>query len=168
MAEETRRDEAREDDIPDDEALRSFLGTSSFGKQAKTANIAAQINRSKREPAVAVGAEPQESLERFEASAGSEGDDDNQASDDEDGDDDDDDEDEEDEFPVSHELVIKTHERAITTATLDPSGTRLITGSTDCTLKFHDFASMTPNTIRAFKSVDPSAAKGSANVETHP
>ena len=38
-------------------------------------------------------------------------------------------------------------------------GERLVTGSTDCTLKLHDFASMTPTTLRAFKSVDPSASK---------
>ncbi|KAH0243431.1 WD40 repeat-like protein, partial [Aureobasidium melanogenum] len=42
------------------------------------------------------------------------------------------------------------------------------TGSNDCTLKFHDFASLTPSTIRAFKSVDPSSVKGSASSETHP
>jgi len=88
--------------------------------------------------------------------------------DDDDDDDDDDDEDDEDEFPTSHEMVIKTHDRAVTATTLDPSGTRLITGSMDCTLKFHDFASMTPTTIRAFKSVDPTATKGAANTETHP
>ena len=44
----------------------------------------------------------------------------------------------------------------------------MITGSTDCTLKLHDFATMTPNTLRAFKSVDPTATKASANSETHP
>ncbi|KAF2484545.1 WD repeat protein [Neohortaea acidophila] len=65
-------------------------------------------------------------------------------------------------------MVIKTHERAVTAATLDPSGARLVTGSMDCSLKFHDFASMTPTTIRAFKSVDPTATKASANVEAHP
>lgn len=44
----------------------------------------------------------------------------------------------------------------------------MITGSTDCTIKLHDFASMTPTTLRAFKSVDPTAPKASANTETHP
>ncbi|KAB8250235.1 hypothetical protein BDV35DRAFT_377514 [Aspergillus flavus] len=82
-------------------------------------------------------------------------------------DDSDSDDEDEDEFPVSHELVLKTHERAVTTLTVDPSGSRLITGSTDCTIKLHDFASMTPSTVRAFKSVDPTAKKQSALQEAH-
>ncbi|OGM50162.1 WD repeat protein, partial [Aspergillus bombycis] len=86
---------------------------------------------------------------------------------DNDSDDSDSDDDDEDEFPVSHELVLKTHERAVTTLTVDPSGSRLITGSTDCTIKLHDFASMTPSTVRAFKSVDPTAKKQSAAQEAH-
>lgn len=81
---------------------------------------------------------------------------------------DDDDSEDEEEYPISHEIVFKTQERAITTITVDPAGSRMITGSTDCTLKLHDFATMTPNTLRAFKSVDPTASKTSANSETHP
>ena len=135
-----------------DESLRNFLPTS-FGKQALTANIQAQIDQSKRKTI-------NESKQL--AAKGSESDRD------EDSDDDDGDSDEEDEFPVSHELLIKTHDRAITSISLDHSGSRLVTGSNDCTLKLHDFAAMTPTTVRAFKSVDPSAAKSSANSETHP
>ncbi|KAI1324295.1 WD repeat domain-containing protein [Xylariaceae sp. FL0255] len=66
-------------------------------------------------------------------------------------------------------MVIKTHDRAVTTLSLDPAGGRLISGSIDCTVKLHDFSSMTPTTIRAFKSVDPFEGKSSsANSETHP
>lgn len=83
-------------------------------------------------------------------------------------DDSDDDSEDEDDHPGSHEIVFKTQERAVTTITVDPSGSRMITGSIDCTLKLHDFATLTPNTIRAFKSVDPTASKSSANSETHP
>ena len=136
--------------VEEDEGLKQFLPTA-FGKQTKEANVAAQIERTKRaapEPAP-IGPGPH-----------SGGDDSSHDSDQ--------DSDEDDEFPVSHELVLKTHERAITTLTVDPSGSRLITGSTDCTIKLHDFASMTPTTLRAFKSVDPTAAKASANAETHP
>ena len=136
--------------VEEEEGLKQFL-PQGFGKQAKEANVAAQIEGTKRaapEPA-ALG-----------SGSHSSGEDNSQDSDD--------DSDEDDEFPVSHELVLKTHERAITTLTVDPSGSRLITGSTDCTVKFHDFASMTPTTLRAFKSVDPTAAKASANTETHP
>ncbi|TVY75890.1 putative WD repeat-containing protein [Lachnellula suecica] len=150
-------DDEYEVDAPDlaaDDPMRSFL-PQSFGKKAKGADVAAQIERSKRptdsKPPVAAIQEKDDQEQE-------------QSSDD----DSDDDSDDEDEYPVSHELVLKTHDRAVTTATLDPAGSRLISGSTDCTLKFHDFASMTPTTLRAFKSVDPSESKTSTNSETHP
>ena len=126
------------EDSEDEDALKKFLPTG-FGKQTAEANVAAQLEKSKR--AVPL-------------------------KEDDDGSDSDDSED--DEFPVSHELVLKTHDRAITTLTVDPSGTRLVSGSTDCTIKLHDFSSMTPTTLRAFKSVDPTASKASASSETHP
>ena len=162
----------------DEEAFKKFFPTS-FGKQARTTNVNAQVDRSKRSE-VSVkpdgdGAKALTDSAETEAQddAGHQnkppkadnGDDDDDDSDDED--DDSDDEDDEDEFPVSHELLIKTHERAVTTMTVDPSGSRLMTGSNDCSLKLHDFASMTPTTIRSFKSVDPSSKKQSAAQETH-
>ncbi|KAL8916727.1 MAG: hypothetical protein Q9172_006182 [Xanthocarpia lactea] len=154
----------QEDDIEveEDEALKNFL-PGGFGKQEKEVNVALQFERSKRQNQGTSALGDGRNLE--EAGEG------NGASrlDDSDGDDDDDDDsEEEDEYPVSHELVLKTHERPITSMTLDPSGSRLITASTDCTVKFHDFASMTPTTLRAFKSVDPTATKSSASSETHP
>lgn len=145
-----------EDDVTfDDEALRSFL-PASFGKQSRASDPSAQIDLSRRN--VVVEGRAITGPRNDNDSNDQDDDDDNKGSDEED----------EDEFPVSHELLIKTHDRPVTTATLDPSGARLITGSNDCTLKFHDFSSMTPTTIRAFRSVDPTATKGSANVETHP
>ncbi|MCJ1362473.1 hypothetical protein MMC16_001576 [Acarospora aff. strigata] len=149
-----------EDEISiEDDALRGFLPTS-FGKQSKEANVAAQIDRTKRNPK---DDNKQIGLEHHgrEQVKDSENDDDRDE-------DSDDQSDEEDEFPVSHELVLKTHERAVTTITVDPSGSRLISGSNDCTIKLHDFASMTPTTLRAFKSVDPTVTKASSNSETHP
>lgn len=150
-----------EDDIivEENEDLKNFLPTG-FGKQAQKADVSRQLEKSKRK--VVVEPSPSAQIED-ESSPGKKSDEES-----DDDDDDDDDSDEEDEFPVSHELVLKTHERAITTLTVDPSGSRLITGSTDCTIKFHDFASMTPTTLRAFKSVDPTTTKASANSETHP
>ncbi|KAF4629099.1 hypothetical protein G7Y89_g9051 [Cudoniella acicularis] len=158
-------------ELAEDDPMREFL-PQAFGKKKKEADVAAQIGRTKRvvekapapAPAPAIrskedGGATRDRLRQEPASKDYGSDDDN---------DDDSDESEDDEFPVSHELVLKTHERAVTTATLDPSGSRLITGSIDCTLKLHDFASMTPTTLRAFKSVDPSASKTSANSETHP
>ncbi|OGE57320.1 hypothetical protein PENARI_c002G01883 [Penicillium arizonense] len=153
----------------DEEAFNKFF-PSSFGKQEKSVDVDSQINRSKRAD---VSAQPTLEGNQLGAStsappAQAEGNGDEKKDDDDDSDDSDDDsDDDEDEFPVSHELVLKTHERAVTTMTVDPSGARLITGSTDCTLKLHDFASMTPSTIRAFKSVDPSLKKQSAAQDTH-
>lgn len=139
------------DSSVDDEALRGLL-PASFGKQSRTANVEAQIDQSRRIPK-ADGKGHQSASSTSGASAS-----DGHSDDDED----------EDEYPVSHEMLIRTHEKAVTAATLDPSGSRLITGSSDRTLKFHDFASLTPSTIRAFKSVDPTATKTSQNVEAHP
>jgi WD40 repeat protein len=132
----------------DEDALRQFMPTS-FGKQDKSVNIEAQIEGARRKIVV----------EGKEAAA--------EKSDGDSDDDSDDDEEEEDEFPVSHELVIKTHDRAVTTIALDPSGTRLVTGSNDCTLKLHDLSAMTPTTIRAFKTVDPFTTKPSQTAEAH-
>lgn len=154
----------------DEEAFSKFF-PSSFGKKEKTVDVETQLNRSKRAEVSAPKAddEAQDTTTTDAASEKKQHQEpkDNDDDDSDDSDDDDSDDDDEDEFPVSHEMVLNTHERAVTTLTLDPSGARLITGSTDCTLKLHDFASMTPSTIRAFKSVDPSLKKASAAQDTH-
>ncbi len=137
----------------EDGKLRSLF-PSSFGGGEKGTDIDAQIERSKR---------PTESRKIKQEESDSKSSNDGIDSDDEDSE-----EDEDDEFPTSHELIFRTQERAVTTITVDPAGSRMITGSTDSTIKLHDFASMTPTTLRAFKSVDPSAGKASANAETHP
>ncbi|KOS17800.1 putative WD repeat-containing protein [Escovopsis weberi] len=169
-------DEDFEVEIPElaeDDPMRAFLPTS-FGKKSKEANIAAQIDRSRRNidaaPAAAVlGGK----VEQSKTNASRDDDNDNDEDDDDDSDSDDSDDsdasDDEDEFPVSHELVLKTQERAVTTVSLDLAGGRLATASLDCTIKLHDFASMTPTTLRAFRTVDPYAAKrAAATAESHP
>ena len=140
--------------VEEDEALKQFL-PNGFGRQTKEADVARQLEKSKRPTTstATIKDVPQENRKgNYESSNG----------------DSEDDSSEDDEFPISHELVLKTHDRPITTITVDPSGSRFITGSTDHTIKFHDFASMTPNTLHAFKSVDPAATKASASSETHP
>ncbi|EFY93356.1 WD domain, G-beta repeat containing protein [Metarhizium acridum CQMa 102] len=151
-------------DLAEDDPMRAFLPTS-FGKKSKEANIAAQIDRSKRnadskaragalDARISEGKKPQPK---------------GSSSDSDDSDDDSDDSDDGDEYPVSHELVLKTHNRAVTTVSLDPSGGRLLTASLDCVINFHDFASMTPTTLRAFKTVDPyETKKSAATAESHP
>jgi WD repeat-containing protein 70 len=151
-----------EDIMPEDDSIRAFL-PSAFGKASKESNIAAQIDRSKRivERPVAQKVTTKEMPNRSQSDSDADSDDGSDESDESDDDDDD--------FPVSHELVLKTHEKAVTTVSLDPAGSRMITGSLDATLKLHDFASMTPTTLRAFRSVDPWETKASAaSSESHP
>jgi WD40 repeat protein len=133
----------------DDQAMRQYM-PSEFGKKDGTVNVEAQIARAKR------AVVDESKLDKKDAESDKDSDDDS-----------DDDSDEEDEFPVSHELIIKTHERAITTIALDASGTRMITGSNDCTLKLHDLSALTPSTIRAFKTVDPFVTRPSQQAESH-
>lgn len=134
-----------------DEDFSGYLPTS-FGGGSGGFDAEAQIEKARRQASENDKAKGKEKSE----------------SSDDDSDSDDDDSDDEDEFPTSHELVFKTHERPVTTITVDSSGSRMITGSTDCTIKLHDFASMVPNTLRAFKSVDPTFSKDSSSSETHP
>ena len=141
-----------EDNSDRDDFAKSL--PTSFGGGSTSFDVNAQIERTRRIPAKKPSTKPNNDSDG--------------ASDGSDSDDDDDEDEEEDEYPVSHGLVFKTHERAVTTITVDPSGSRMITGSTDCTIKLHDFASMTPTTLRAFKSVDPTATKNPASSETHP
>ncbi|TDZ68303.1 putative WD repeat-containing protein [Colletotrichum trifolii] len=155
-------------ELAEDDPMRAFL-PASFGKKSKEANIAAQIDRSRRvaeKPSVEASREgsagPQaigQSKKKSDSDNDSDSDSDSASDDSEDGDD----------YPVSHELVLKTHERAVTTVTLDPAGGRLVSASLDCKINLHDFASMTPSTLRAFRSVDPWETKAAAaSAESHP
>ncbi|KUJ12971.1 WD40 repeat-like protein [Mollisia scopiformis] len=157
-------DEDFDVEVPELEGDFAAFAPQAFGKKSREADVAAQIGRTKRTTGDAPGPTKQDGEQQRLAQEPASKDGDS----DDDDDSDDSDQSDDDEFPVSHELVLKTHERAVTTTALDPSGGRLVTGSTDCSLKLHDFASMTPTTLRAFKSVDPSASKTSANSETHP
>ncbi|GAP89301.1 putative WD repeat domain-containing protein [Rosellinia necatrix] len=149
-------------DLAEDDPMRAFL-PASFGKKSKDTDIAAQMDRSRRTTSqTTTQAVKPQSPSRDSGSNPSSGEDD-----DSDGDSDEDSD--EDEYPTSHEMLIKTHDRAVTTLSLDPAGGRLISGSIDCTIKLHDFSSMTPTTIRAFRSIDPFESKRSAaSSETHP
>lgn len=152
-------------ELAEDDPMRAFLPTS-FGKKSKETDIAAQIDRSRRTvdkasatPAAVEGSqgrrqEPKQNSD----SSGSDNSDDS-----------DDDSADGDEYPISHELVLRTHTRAVATASLDPAGGRLATASLDCNINLYDFASMTPTTLRAFRTVDPYESKRSASSsESHP
>ncbi|KAL7266623.1 hypothetical protein RUND412_010828 [Rhizina undulata] len=123
-------------------SMAAFL-PKEFGKQEIERNVSAQFDRTSRPLP--------ESLQRKPKSAPISDDDD-----DEDDDDDDDDSDYEEEFPVSNELVVSDHQKPISTISLDPSGTRIVTGSHDYTLKFYDFPSMSLDHLHSFKTIEPS------------
>jgi WD40 repeat protein len=85
----------------------------------------------------------------------------NDASDsDDDSDEDSDDDDfedgveEEQELPISHEIRLKDHHRTVSALSLEPSGSRLISGSYDYDVKFWDFAGMDAS-YRPFRSIEP-------------
>lgn len=151
-------------ELAEDDPMRAFLPTS-FGKKSRETDIATQLDRSKRTSDKPTPTEARPAPKAV--GSGSNGASDSNS--DDDSDDSDDSDDDEDEYPTSHEMIIKTHDRAVTTVSLDPAGGRLASGSIDCTIKLHDFSAMTPTTIRAFRSVDPYQSKpSSAGAEAHP
>ncbi|ODQ67925.1 WD40 repeat-like protein [Nadsonia fulvescens var. elongata DSM 6958] len=60
-----------------------------------------------------------------------------------------------DSLPISHELIIPAHEKAVTQISLDASCTRFITSSNDGHLKYFDFNGMNPSNKSAFRDVTP-------------
>lgn len=159
MSDEDSDIEVQRLDLSDDDALAPHLPTS-FGRTAKGPDTAAQIERCRRVVKAPVQEDPEKSKPRVITTSDSESDDDSDS---------DESSDDEDEFPVSHEMVLKTHERAVTATSLDPAGGRLISGSIDCNIKFHDFSAMTPTTLRAFRTVDAYESKrAAANSDSHP
>ncbi|KAI0867008.1 WD repeat domain-containing protein [Xylaria cubensis] len=162
MSDEDDEIQVEAPELAEDDPMRAFL-PASFGKKSQDADVVAQMDRSRRtvDKHTPQNPKPQSRSRGSGSNASSDSDSDS--------DDDSDNDEDEDEYPTSHEMVIKTHDRAVTTLSLDPAGGRLISGSIDCTVKLHDFSSMTPTTIRAFKSVDPFESKRStATSETHP
>lgn len=57
-------------------------------------------------------------------------------------------------LPTSHEIKLADHHRTVSALTLDPSGTRLVSGSYDYDLKFWDFAGM-DRSYKPFRTVQP-------------
>ncbi|KAI5806464.1 WD40-repeat-containing domain protein [Peziza echinospora] len=138
-----------------DEAMRAFMPMS-FGKQTGAPkNVKVEFDKTKRGGGGGGAGEEKAGKGKGKAieKQDSENEDDNSDSDD---DDDDDDDDDEDEYPISHELVLKHHTKALTSISLDPSGTRLVTSSYDYSIKFYDFPSMSSDSLNPFRAVEPS------------
>ncbi|KAJ9101088.1 hypothetical protein QFC21_003306 [Naganishia friedmannii] len=99
------------------------------------------------------------------------------AANDEDGDDDDDDDDddeddgsgalEEQDMPVSHEIVLKDHSKAITALAVDSSGARVATGAHDYDVKIWDFGGM-DGRLKPFATFEPNGSYPVHHVEFSP
>jgi len=57
-------------------------------------------------------------------------------------------------FPMSHEVILKDHTKAVTALAVDPPGARIITGGYDYDVKMWDFGGMRGD-FRPFKSFEP-------------
>lgn len=57
-------------------------------------------------------------------------------------------------IPDSHEITLKHGTKTVSALGLDPSGARLVTGGSDCVVKFWDFAGMDAS-LKAFRSLQP-------------
>ncbi|KIY63670.1 transcription factor [Cylindrobasidium torrendii FP15055 ss-10] len=60
-------------------------------------------------------------------------------------------EDDEEAFPISHEILLKDHNKVVSALTLDPSGARILSGSHDYDCKLWDFGGMDAR-CKPFKS----------------
>ncbi|KAG5517970.1 hypothetical protein PMAC_000425 [Pneumocystis sp. 'macacae'] len=56
-------------------------------------------------------------------------------------------------IPVSHEIVLKDHTKAISALSLDPSGVRIVSGSYDSNIKMWDFSGMS-TTCNPFRTLE--------------
>ncbi|CAI5470296.1 unnamed protein product [Closterium sp. Yama58-4] len=65
-------------------------------------------------------------------------------------------EEEEDEFgvPLSNEIVLRGHTKAVAALAVDPTGSRVISGSYDYSLRFYDFHGM-DSRLKAFRDLVP-------------
>ena len=57
-------------------------------------------------------------------------------------------------LPISHEVVLESHEKSIQALTIDREGTRMITGGLDYRMKVWDFTTMNRN-LKPYKDFKP-------------
>ncbi|KAL0575027.1 hypothetical protein V5O48_006928 [Marasmius crinis-equi] len=66
-------------------------------------------------------------------------------------------EDDEEQFPITHELILKDHNKVVSALALDPSGARVASGSHDYDCKLWDFGGMNLD-CKPFKSWEPAGS----------
>eukprot|EP00850_Spirogloea_muscicola_P008358 SM000044S16005 [mRNA] locus=s44:514126:517938:+ [translate_table: standard] len=74
-----------------------------------------------------------------------------------DSEDEDDEHSDEDEYrvPVSNEVVLRGHSKVVSALAIDPTGSRVLTGSYDYTVRMYDFEGM-DSKLRSFRQLEPS------------
>lgn len=87
------------------------------------------------------------------------------------GSDDDDDEEEEEEnryrIPQSNEIVLKGHTKVVAALAVDPSGSRVLSGSYDYTVRMYDFQGMNSR-LGSFRQLEPSEGHQVRNISWSP
>ncbi|XP_062148051.1 uncharacterized protein LOC133856989 [Alnus glutinosa] len=86
-------------------------------------------------------------------------------------DEDDDDEEEEDKnryrIPHSNEIVLKGHTKVVAALAVDPSGSRVLSGSYDYTVRMYDFQGMNSR-LASFRQLEPSEGHQVRNISWSP
>jgi len=62
-------------------------------------------------------------------------------------------------IPIAQTATMKSHKKAVTAICIDPSGTRLVSGSSDSAVKFWDFQGM-DESLQPFRSIDELSEDG--------
>ena len=66
-------------------------------------------------------------------------------------------------LPISHAVSLRGHDKAVTCIAFDPSGSRIATASSDCSLRFYNFAGMDASQS-AFRVITPHEGQGVRSV----
>lgn len=155
------------------ESMEAMMGFSGFGKKtAKQFNVDDMFEKAKRTAMEISRSRQKDSPEDYNddepapfvimppSASDSKTLDGNKKETDDSDDDDDNDEDDDDKksiesrIPVSHEISLDHGNKTVSAVALDPSGSRLVTGSYDYEIKFWDFNAMDASR-RAFRTLQP-------------
>lgn len=124
--------------MAEDDDLRQFLGTTSFGAKQQTKNLEAAYSRTERAPPVSEKPHSDKPVRRTTDS---------------DEDSIEDSSDEENEYPITHEIILTKHTRLVSGLAIDPAGGRIVSGSHDSLVSLWDFAGM-GHAHRPFKVIE--------------
>ncbi|KAI8819599.1 WD40-repeat-containing domain protein [Fimicolochytrium jonesii] len=72
-----------------------------------------------------------------------------------------------DELPISHQAALKDHQRTVSALSIDPSGSRFVTGGRDCMFKLWDFHGMDAS-LKPFRSFEATSGNPIRDVQFSP